>query len=125
MLNHIALQYSNRKKAEIFFDRILKIKKESEFSVSPNLAFSIFGMEKEVEVIVFGNDKIKFEVFISNEQKKFSYEHICLNIPNKEEFVATCKNYGIQPIFVKKGDKELLFIRDFENYLYEIKEKIA
>lgn len=123
MLNHIALQYPSMRETEKFFSKILGLRKERGFTITAELGNSIFGIIKEVEVIVFGNDRIKFEIFISNEPKKFSYEHICLNVINKTEFIIRCKKYGIKPIIIKKGDKELLFVRDFANYLYEIKEK--
>ncbi len=123
MLNHIALQYPCKKDAETFFTKILGIKKEREFNVPIELANSIFSINKEVDVIVFGNEKIRFEIFIANEAKELSYEHICLEVENKKDFIKQSGKYGIEPIFIKKGDKILLFIRDFANYLYEIKEK--
>lgn len=123
MLKHIGLQYKSKEEAETFFTEILGIPEKKEFTIPAELGKSIFGFEKEVKVKVFSNEKVTFEIFIGNEARKFSYEHICLEIVDKERFISRCKSHGIEPIFIKKGDKELLFIRDFSGYLYEIKEK--
>lgn len=130
MLNHIGLQYKSKKDAEIFFAKVLEIPKIKEFTISSELGETIFGIKREVEVVTFGNDRVKFEVFIAGENlsvirragKGFSYEHICLEVSSKEEFIARCKNYGIEPKIIRKEGKDLLFITDFSGYLYEIKE---
>ncbi len=122
MLRHIGLQYKSKEDAETFFNKILGIPAQRTFTMSRELGKFIFGIEEKVDVVVFGNDNIVFEIFIGDTTKKFSYEHICLEVPDKEEFISRCKNYGIEPKIVRKGDRDLLFIKDFSGYLYEIKE---
>lgn len=123
MLNHIGLQYPDRTKAEIFFSKILGLSKTNSFSVSAELAESIFGIGKEIDAEVYGDDKIRFEIFYSEVRKSCGYEHICLAVPSKKEFISRCKSHGIEPISIRKDEKDLLFIRDFSGYLYEIKEE--
>ncbi len=120
---HVALQYSDRKKAEIFFNNILGLSLDKTFSLSKNLSKDIFRLNEEVIVDVYRNKEACFEVFITKIQTKYNYEHTCIEIDNKEELIKRCKKYGIEPIFVKKGEKILLFIKDFSGYLFEIKEK--
>ncbi|MEW5761415.1 MAG: VOC family protein [Candidatus Thermoplasmatota archaeon] len=122
MLDHIGLQYPDKDKAEIFFSKILGLPKIRDFTISAELGETIFGMKKNIDVAVYGNDKIKFEIFFTKDKIRYIYEHLCWVAPNKEEFISCCKSNGIDPIIVKKGDKDLLFIRDFSGYLYEIKE---
>lgn len=120
---HVALQYSDKNKAEIFFTKILKMSLIKSFSISEKLSNEIFGFEKEAQVIVYGNKKISFEIFFTNIKTNFLYEHICIEIKSKDKFIKRCNKYGIKPINAKKEDKTLLFIRDFEGNLFEIKEK--
>ena len=120
---HVALQYSDRKKADIFFNKILGLSLDKSFSLSKDLSKDIFGVSEEVTVDVYKSDAACFEVFITDIQTDYSFEHTCIEIDNKVEFLKTCKSYGIDPIFVKKGDKTLLFIKDFSGYLFEIKER--
>ena len=119
---HVALQYNDRKQAEIFFTKILELPLKKTFTLSQELSNGIFGIEEEVTVDVYGDDNSCFEIFNTKAQTKQGYEHICIEINNKEEFIKRCKNYGIEPILVKKGLKTLLFIRDFAGNLFEVKE---
>lgn len=120
-LKHVALQYKDRNKAEIFFTKILEIPLKKTFTVSKELTKAIFGIDEELLVDVYDNEKICFEVFITKKQTKHAYEHTCVEIKDKDGFIIRCEKYGIEPIFVKKELKTLLFIRDFADNLYEIK----
>jgi len=122
-LQHVALQYNDRKKAEIFFTKILGLTLKKTFIVSKELSNNIFGIKEEVIVDAYSNEKTYIEIFITKNQRKQGYEHIGLEIKNKEEFIKRCKKYDIEPIFVKKGERTLLFIKDYAENLFEIKEK--
>jgi hypothetical protein len=124
VLNHVALQCLNKEEALIFFTKILKIPMVRNFSVSKELSSKIFGIDENVEVYVFDNGEARFEVFIKNKTNKCEFEHVCIEVKDKNEFVNTCRSYGLKPFFVKKNEKDLLFVRDFSNNLYEIKEKL-
>ena len=120
---HVALHYSNRKQAKTFFLKILDLQFSKTFNLSKELSNEIFNIKKEVTVDVYRNQDSYFEVFITNIKKNPGYEHTCIEINDKEKFIRRCKEYEIKPIYVKKGDKTLLFIRDYSGNLFEIKEK--
>ena len=122
-LNHVALQYSDRKKAEIFFTDILGIPKTRSFTLSDQLSEKIFGIEKTVDVDVFDNGNVRFEIFITDHKSKSFFDHTCIEIEDKEKFINRCKQNGLKPYTIPKGEKELLFVRDFSDNLYEVKEK--
>ena len=122
LLNHVALQCSNKEKAEIFFTKILGISKVKNFAISEGLSESIFAINKRIEIEVYDNGMTRFEVFIGQSNRTPGYEHICIEVDNKKEFIDRCKKYGIEPLVIKKEGKDLLFVRDFSNNLYEIKE---
>ena len=124
-LNHVALTFPDKISAAIFFKEILDLSEIKSFEISNELSKQIFGISENIFVIVFGNNKVNFEVFITDKIKKESYEHVCVEIENKEEFIKRCRQNNIEPIFVKKEDRTLLFIRDYSGNLYEIKEKIG
>lgn len=123
ILKHVALQYSDRKQAEIFFIKVLGMQLQKTFTISEELTNEIFGIKEEMLIDVYQNENACFEIFITDKQTDYSYEHTCIQINNKEEFIDRCKKYGVEPIFVKKGLKTLLFIKDFAGNLFEIKEK--
>ena len=123
LLNHIALQCSDSEKAKIFFTEILGLHLEKKFVVSKELSEIIFGIIKDVEVEVYGNDRARFEVFIIQTEENHGYEHVCMEIDDKKEFIECCKKYDVKPIIIDKNGKNLLFVKDFSGNLFEIKEK--
>jgi len=123
-LHHVALQYKDRKKAEIFFTKILNLSFKKTFTLNKKLSNNIFGIDEEVIIDVYSNKDCYFEIFITKRKTKYNYEHISMEISNKEEFIRRCKKYNIQPMFIKKDEKILLFIKDYAGNLFEIKEKI-
>ena len=123
ILKHVALQYSDKKQADIFFIKVLGLQLQKTFTISEKLTYDIFGIKEEILITVYENENTCFEIFITEKQTNNNFEHTCIQINNKEEFIKRCLNYGIKPIYVKKGEKTLLFIKDFAGNLFEIKEK--
>jgi hypothetical protein len=122
-LIHVGLQYSDEKKAEIFFTKILEIPLKKKFTISSELSKEIFGTEENVKILLYATEEIGFEVFITKLTKQTYYEHNCIEIKNKKEFIGRCISYGIEPMVIKKDGKDLLFVRDFSGNLFEVKEK--
>jgi catechol 2,3-dioxygenase-like lactoylglutathione lyase family enzyme len=121
-IHHIALSCPDEEKAEIFFGKVLSLKKEKEFTLFADLAEQIFGINREIKVEVYSNNQVSFEIFITSEKLKITYEHICLTVPSKKELISRCKAHGVETTKVKRNEKEILFLKDFSGYLYEIKE---
>jgi hypothetical protein len=120
-LKHTAIIYKDRSKADIFFNKILGLEKFKSFEVSEKLSEDIFGIKQKVTIDVYSNEFSYIEVFISELKTKSHYEHICIEVENKDEFINDCKKYNLKPYYVKKGDRQLLFIRDFNDNLFEVK----
>jgi catechol-2,3-dioxygenase len=121
VIQHVALQYISRKQAETFFTKILGLQLKKTFTVSKELSEAIFKIKEDVIVDVYSNDKAYFEIFIIKKQTNHGYNHIGIEINDKEEFLKQCKNYDLEPIFVEKDEKTLLFIKDYAGNLFEIK----
>ncbi len=119
--DHIALQYHDKKEAETFFCGVLGLNKEREFTIPADMADSIFSINKDVDGVIYSNKNARFEIFFTEKKPKIAYEHICLNVKDKEEIINLCRKYGVEVKNIKRGEKRLLFIRDFNGYLYEIK----
>ena len=121
-LKHIALSYKSKKEADIFFNKILGINLQKSFTLEKKLADKIFNKNEDVSVLVYSNECSYFEIFISDVISNNVYEHICIKVKSKKELINNCKKYKIKPFYVKKGEKNLLFVRDFSNNLFEIIE---
>ncbi len=119
-IHHIALEYSTKEAAEVFFLEILELEKSKTAVLPRALSFSIFGIDSDVEMIVYANETSRFEVFIHTKRKEHGFAHIGLTVPDKDEVITRCKNHGLKPFFIQKNDKQLLFVRDFSGNLFEI-----
>ena len=87
------------------------------------LSFSIFGIDTDVEMVVYANETSRFEVFIHAKRREHSFDHVGLKVSDKDEFVARCKKHDLKPFFIQKNDKQLLFVRDFSGNLFEVLEQ--
>jgi len=121
--NHVALQCIDKEKTETFFTELLGLPIKKKFTVSSELSEAIFGIYESVDVEVYGNNETIFEIFITQTEENRGYGHVCIEIDNKKEFIARCKEYDVKPMVIAKDGKNLLFVRDFSGNLFEIKEK--
>jgi len=124
VFKHVALHSNNREKSDLFFRKILALDLFKTFDLSKELSKQIFNIDEEVKVDVYSNEDSYFEIFITKHYKKAdTFEHVCVEINDLNDFLKRCKDYNINPIVVKRGDKKLIFVKDFSNNLYEIKYK--
>lgn len=119
---HVALTYENREEADIFFNKILGLKLIKSSILSEKLTEEIFKIKKETVIDLYSNDSSYFEIFISNVKNKKIFDHICIKVDDKERFIIKCKENKIKPIYIKKGQKTLLFVKDYAGNLFEIIE---
>lgn len=122
MLQHIGLEARDKGTAARFFVDVLGLEERKTATLSPELNFAIFGVDEPVTMVVYGNEEMSVEVFLSGSPVSPSYQHACLVVPSRETLLERCRRYDVPVITVPKGDRELLFIRDFAGNLYEIKE---
>ena len=123
-LHHVGLHSRTKESADLFFSKILQIPLNRTFEVPDELAENIFGIKKTVQVHVYEHQNTRFEVFISEHHThQPGYNHVCVDVKSKTEFQKRCIEHGLQPFVVMKGEKELLFVKDFSGNLFEIKER--
>lgn len=121
VITHIAVQSADEKNADIFFQHILGCTVDRQFSLSADMSEKIFNIRKQCLVKTYRFGDTIFEVFITDEVAHVQYEHICLSIKDKQNFLEKCHVYGIELMSLKENGKEYLFIKDFSGYVYEIK----
>jgi len=122
-IQHVALEYASQQQADVFFLKILAIPKVKSTMLSQELCASIFQIEQPVQMETYDNGTARFEVFLTPEPKTPSYAHIGVEIDSKADFLIRCREQGLNPFFVEKQGKQLLFVRDFSENLFEVIEK--
>jgi catechol 2,3-dioxygenase-like lactoylglutathione lyase family enzyme len=123
-LHHAALVASSEANADKFYEGILKLRKIKTSILESNLAVRIFEVDVECPMILYGNDDLAIEVFVSERvpSKREPFTHLCLEVEDREEFVTSCRSTGLEIKVIPKGDSYLCFARDFDGNLFEIKE---
>jgi catechol 2,3-dioxygenase-like lactoylglutathione lyase family enzyme len=121
LIQHVAVQCTSQHHAERFFSEILGLPKVKSTLLSKELSTAIFKIDKDVRFELYDDGTTRFEVFISEKSQELTFAHICIEVVDKDDFIALCKKQGLDPFFVDKEGKQLLFVRDFSGNLYEIK----
>jgi catechol 2,3-dioxygenase-like lactoylglutathione lyase family enzyme len=125
-LNHVALVCSSEEKSDRFYKDVLDLEKLQSKVISSDLSKKIFNLDNEYRVIDYGDENIRFEIFIS-ERSDFAEKrvsHVCLNIKGMSLFLQRCAENQVDIIKIPKGDNILVFIKDYDENMFEIKESI-
>ncbi|MFW9823044.1 MAG: VOC family protein [Candidatus Thorarchaeota archaeon] len=93
---------------------------------SSDLMEKFFGVKNDVHAILYGNNDVEFEVFITikKEKAKDTFTHPCVAVNSRDEFLNKAISLGFPTIKVPRKDSNsyYLFIKDSFGNLYEIKE---
>ena len=125
ILRHVALVSSSEEKADKFYADLLGLKKVEPKRLPSALSKAIFNIESELIIINYMGDSVHFEIFINNPQMKSAgkVEHVCLDVIDLDAFLEKCRRFEVTILQVKKENKLLTFIMDYDDNLFEIKSK--
>jgi len=122
--HHVAVVCRTRDHADRFYGALLGLPTIKTSILSREMVQKIFNTDAECEIILYGNETMAIEVFVTdtNPDCAIPYVHMCLEIKNRNEFARMCKENGLEVNCLERGDSTLLFIKDFDGNLFEIKE---
>ena len=121
-LEHIALSVSDNKEIEKFYTNVLGMKQIKNFVLRKDLAANIFGINEEINVFLLQRNKVVFEIFITTEYRKQAFDHVCISIKNREEFINKVLLNGYKVIRIEREIFDLIFVKDKDGNIFEIKE---
>ena len=121
-LAHIALSVSDNKEIEKFYINVLGMKQIKNFVLRKSLATNIFDINEEITVFLLQKDKVVFEIFITTGNRKQAFDHVCISIKNRESFINKVLLNGYQVIRIERELFDLIFIKDKDGNIFEIKE---
>ena len=125
-IGHIALVSSSEERANRFYRDGLGLKELRSMVIPAGLSKSLFGIDQELKVIDFGDERIKFEVFILKSEGAVplrKLDHTCLEVEDRDALLIKWKGLGFEILQVPKGDSLVVFLKDGDGNLFEIKEK--
>ncbi|MFX0080406.1 MAG: VOC family protein [Candidatus Hodarchaeota archaeon] len=126
-IEHVAVGYNSEDEADKFFIELLGLEKKRSKLVTADLIKEFFGVKREYKSVLYGNNEVSFEVFITDDKSRVKdvFTHSCLLVENRDEFMSKATSMGYDVIKVPRKDSDgyYLFIRDTFQNTYEIKEK--
>jgi len=121
---HIALSVSDQEEIENFYTNVLGMKQIKNFALRKDLSTKVFGINKETNVFHLQKDRIVFEIFVTTGYRKKAFDHVCISIKNREDFLNKALLHGYKVIRIERELFDLIFIRDKDGNTFEIKEKM-
>jgi len=123
-LHHVAVVCSSLENADRFYGEILGLQQIKTSVLNRELAEKIFDTDLECQFVLYENENFTIEVFIipAAQQKITPVAHLCLEVDNKEEFAKNCQANGLEAKQIPRGDSLLIFVKDYDGNLFEIKE---
>ncbi len=123
---HNGLTFRSKEESDKFLIDFLGLEIKRSFTGEKWLMKECFGINKDIEIIHYGNEEALLEVFINDNvsEKKDKIVHICIEVDDRDSLVDKAAAIGIESIVIPRKDSEkgyYLFIRDSSNNLYEIK----
>ena len=125
ILKHVALVCGSKENSDKFYEQLLGLAKINSKILPRELSRQIFDLDSELQIINYADENLHFEIFIDNRQRPDvkRIEHVCLEIEDMEAFIKKCNAMEADILQIQKGDRLLLFIKDFDGNLFEIKAK--
>ena len=122
---HTGLVNRSEEHADHFYRDLLGLEKAVPWTLSPDLSRAIFGTEAELTIINYTGDGMHFEIFIDagHPVSTGGIAHTCVEVASHRNFLDTCRKLGVTVNQVPKGDRVLIFVRDFDGNLFEIKTR--
>ena len=122
-LHHVALVAGSQENADRFYEGLLKLTKIKTSMLKSDLAMEIFGWDLECPLVLYGDEGFAIEVFVTDRISPNSSRvaHICLQVEDRQAFVAECRAAGTEILIIPRGESQLCFVKDFDGNLFEIK----
>jgi len=124
---HTGLGASCVSNADLFFQQLLGLEKGAPAIVAAELCRAIFAIDRELTIINYTAEGIRFEVFIdpSYRAPEQTVLHSCIEVDDQAEFLQKCAANGLKVSRTPKGNSFVSFVSDLDGNLYEIKESVV
>ncbi len=123
-LNHVGIINKSEEQALKFYHEFLGLKKTKEMLLVQELSEQLFSVSKEIKVMVFENEGLKIEIFISDFQPENpNFTHFGIMVDSLPEITERARQFNADLIIGKHKDKTVYFLKDFSGNIIEVKQK--
>jgi catechol 2,3-dioxygenase-like lactoylglutathione lyase family enzyme len=121
-VEHIALNIIDPNEIIDFYQNVLGMVEIRNYTLDKNLANLFFHIDRETSVYLMQKDYLFLELFVNRKSYNHGFNHICLEIKNRETIVSTAVENSYKCIRRKRDYFDQIFIRDNSGNIFEIKE---
>jgi catechol 2,3-dioxygenase-like lactoylglutathione lyase family enzyme len=123
IFNHVAAAINDAAEIKNFYVDILGLEIKNKFKISKAISNKIFGIEKDIEVVVAGKKDLVMELFISSESNYRNFQHVCIMVNDRRKVIKKAQDNNYPCSIIKRDTHDAVFIQDKSNNLFEIKER--
>ncbi|MFH2047983.1 MAG: VOC family protein [bacterium] len=119
---HLGLTITEKSDIREFYQDILGMDIQKEFTLNRELAEQIFRQDRDIQVVAGSIGNLFIELFLAEEKPDVAWEHICFVSENRPVLINACraKNYPVTVIERKPFD--IVFVKDKSGNRFEIKQ---
>ncbi len=123
-IRHVGLVCSSEQNADRFYGDFLGLKKSEKKLIPSAITKPLFNIDEGLELFDFSGDALQVEVFIHDGEGEEvgPIAHVCLNVTDPDALLARARAMDVPVLRVPRGDTEVIFVRDRDGNLFEIKE---
>ncbi len=122
-IDHFAVRFSSRERAERIFAHCLGMRKLRSFTIGSEISAAFFGLDVSIEILVYGEEKRIVEAFILPDGGSIPPPtHVCLKVPDLARILDKAQELGLEIRKTLVGDHEVFFLKDDDENLYEMKQ---
>ena len=123
MLNHIGIVINEVAEIENFYQNILGMKIVKQFKLDRELSNEIFKINKETDVYMMQKDDLILELFITQNPRSVSYDHLCISVHSRKKLIEKAKKDNYSCLIIPEENYDIVFIKDGSGNIFEVKER--
>lgn len=123
MIKHVGLTIKDPSEIKNFYQNILGLIIEKEFTLTRQLNQQLFGFYEEVPVTRLSNGTDIFEIFVTKLPSRNNYSHLCIEVDDREALIEKVKKMNYSLTIVEREPDPLVFIQDKFGNNFEIFER--
>lgn len=123
LLDHVGIVNGDEDRAVRFYGDILGLQKVKESSVMPELARRLFSTDRDIKMLVYGNENLKIEIFIVADFRRPAppVAHFCIQVPDPAVLVEKARKQGAKVVSAERDGRAIYFVEDFSGNRIELK----
>jgi hypothetical protein len=123
VLDHATCTYRTKNNAYAALATCMGLNALREFTLEEEPARRLLGLDRAVDVMVFGDESRLIEAFIVPEVTPCpGPNHLCLVLADLPSVLRRCEEYGFDVRTARVRDHDVHFVQDIDGNLFELKQ---